>query len=34
MKKVKNGFENQCSDEESGLKNRTTKTESHPGNEK
>jgi hypothetical protein len=34
MTKVKKGFENQCSEEESGLKNGTTKTESHPQNKK
>jgi len=34
MKKVKNGFENQCSVAESGLRTGRTKNRTHPENEK
>jgi hypothetical protein len=34
MKKVKNGFENHCSDAESGLRTTRTKNRTNPGNEK
>jgi len=34
MKKAENGFDYECTEAKSALKNGTTKTESHPGKEK